>query len=68
MIDKTLSLPSLVLHKLLPVNGTNLVATMGLKLLTELPDICVSREPVHLAVVTAIHLLESNGSLLLHFL
>jgi len=50
------------------MNGTDLVASMSLKLLSELPYIAVCWKPMHLTVVATIHLFYTKTSLDLHFL
>ena len=59
---------SVLLLELLPMNGSNLGAAACLELFSELLDIGISGEPMHLTVVAPIHLLQSKRSLLLHLL
>ena len=54
--------------ELFAVNGPYLLASMGLKLLPKLPYIGEGGEPMHLAVITPIHLVTANASLDLHVL
>ena len=56
------------IHELFAMNRSNLLASLCFELLAELPHIRISREPMHLAIVTPIHLLQSKRTLLLHFL
>lgn len=58
----------LLLLELLPMNGSYLGATTCLELFSELLDIGICREPMHLTVVAPVHLLQSKRSLLLHLL
>lgn len=58
----------IILHEFLAVNRSDLVATPCLKLLSKLPYIGIGGKPVHLSIVTPVHLFHTKRSLLLHFL